>query len=88
MGIVSGIVVFVCIWWTVIFCTLPLWVKRDESGPEITGPGAPENPKIKEKFILTTLITSALWLVVYVLVSIEVISFREIAEVMSAQDID
>jgi predicted secreted protein len=88
MGIVSGIVVFVCIWWTVIFCTLPLWVKRDESGPEITGPGASEHPKIKEKFILTTLITSALWLVIYALISIEVISFREIAEVMSAQDID
>lgn len=86
MGAVSGVVVFICIWWTLIFCTLPLWVKRDESGPEITGPGAPEKPYIKEKMLLTTGISIVLWLVVYFLIKANVIDFRMIADSMITQD--
>lgn len=83
MGLVSGIVVYICIWWTVIFCTLPLWVKHEESEngtkPEEIGPGAPDNPYIKRKIILTTLVSAVLWLVIYACIHWEIIDFREIA---------
>lgn len=82
MGFVSGIVVYLCLWWTVIFCTLPLWVKRDESGPETVASGAPLNPYIKEKVILTTIISAVLWIVIYILINQEIINFRDIAEKM------
>ncbi len=86
MGWFSGIVVYVCIWWTVVFCVLPLWVKRDEGGPETTAHGAPEDPKIKQKFIITTIVSAIIWGVVYLLVTYQIIDFRGIAANMSDQD--
>lgn len=87
MGVVSGIVVYLCIWWTVIFCTLPLWVKRDMGGPETTAHGAPEDPKLKQKFLLTTVIAAIIWIIVYLLISSDLISFRDMARTMSEQDL-
>lgn len=86
MGIVSGLLVYVIIWWTVIFCTLPLWVKRDMGGPETTAHGAPEDPKLKQKFLLTTVVSAVLWIIIYALISADIISFRDIARGMSEQD--
>lgn len=86
MGIVSGIVVYIIIWWTVIFCILPLWVKRDMGGPETTAHGAPEDPKLKQKFLLTTLISAVLWCGAYVLIKWDPIHFRDVAREMSQQD--
>lgn len=86
MGIISGIVVYILIWWVVIFTMLPLWVKRDESGPDVTAHGAPEDPKLKRKFVLTTLVSIVVWCIVYLLIEGDIINFREIAEKMSEQD--
>ncbi len=85
MGWLSGVVVFIMIWWTVIFCVLPLWVKRDKRGPEITASGAPENPQIGRKLAITTGISIVLWLGVYALIQSNAISFREIAKNMAAE---
>jgi predicted secreted protein len=86
MGWFSGVVVYICIWWTVIFCTLPLWVKRDESGPEVTAHGAPEDPMLKKKFLITTIISAVIWVIAYILIDQGIIDFRGIAENMSNQD--
>jgi predicted secreted protein len=83
----TGVVVYLCIWWVVIFCTLPLWIERDDSeNPEEIGPGAPKDPKIKKKFILTSIISAIIFLMVYILIDIEIVNFREIAELMIKED--
>ena len=40
-------------------------------------PGAPNNPKIGKKFLITTIITSIIFIVIYYLVSFNLLNLRE-----------
>ena len=60
-----GIVVYLMIWWTVIFCILPYGNRPAEHVKIGEAPSAPHNPRIKQKFIITTLVTTILWLLIY-----------------------
>jgi len=82
----SGIIVYLLVWWLVLFTTLPFGVDRSEDGPETAMGGAPENPKLKQKLIATTAISLAIWVIVFVLIETDVISFRELAQTMHEQD--
>ena len=58
------IVIFVVIWWLVLFMVLPFGIQKDE---EIVGgndPGAPKNPMLKKKIILTSAISFFLSIIV------------------------
>jgi predicted secreted protein len=73
MGPITGIAIFLTIWWTVLFVVLPLGmtshheagINRGDGGD----PGAPVDPKLKRKFLTTTwvsaLLFSILWLVIH-----------------------
>ncbi len=84
MGWVSGTVVFFLIWWIVIFMVLPWGNKRDNS--QFSGAGGPVNPRIKEKFLITTGISLLVWLLVFALVRSDIISFRDISQHMIEED--
>ena len=86
MGAISGIVVFLMIWWTALFAVLPWGIRHDE--PTQTGnvASAPDKPKILKKFIATTLISAVIWLVIYGLITSNVISFYDMAAELDAQD--
>ena len=86
MSIVSFIVVFVCTWWVVLFTVLPWGIQLDESGPEVSGPGAPVKPNLKKKFWITTAIAAVISLTILGLVNMDLISFRDIATTMSTED--
>ena len=45
-------------------------------------PGAPKNPKIGKKFLITTLITSIIFAVIYYLVEIDLLNLREFFTIM------
>ena len=58
------IVIFVVIWWLVLFMVLPFGIQKDD---EIVGgndPGAPKNPMLKKKIILTSIISFFLSIIV------------------------
>jgi predicted secreted protein len=78
----SGIMVFVVLWWLVIFAVLP-WGVRIPDNPE---PGhadsAPVKPMLGRKVLATTAITVVLWVVVYLIVQSDWLSFREMARHM------
>ncbi|HAJ89959.1 MAG TPA: DUF1467 domain-containing protein [Rhodospirillaceae bacterium] len=86
MGLVSGIVVFLMVWWTVLFAVLP-WGNRPSEEP-VTGNvvSAPDKPKLLKKFLITTLVSAIIWLLIYGLMSLNVISFYDMAADMAAQD--
>lgn len=68
MGIPGSIVVYVVVWWLVFFAVLPWGVRSQrESGDEVGGtePGAPVNPRLGRKALITSLIAAAIWLVIF-----------------------
>ena len=86
MGIVSGIAVYFCIWWVVIFCTLPIGVQPHEEEGIGTAGSAPNNPNLWFKVKLTTIVSAVIWIVIYTLIQMELINFYDIAENMQVQD--
>ena len=79
MSITGSIVIYVIIWWIVFFSLLPLDVNREKK--EIirgSDSGAPENPKILKKFIYYTLITSIIFIFIYMLVKYEHLNIRNL----------
>ena len=81
MGITGSIIVYVMIWWVIFFSVLPVGIRSNKEvfKDKIGGndPGAPKNPKIGKKFLITTLITTILFLVIYYLVKIDLLNLRE-----------
>ena len=81
MGITGSIIVYVLIWWIIFFSLLPVGIqsKKEKFIEKIEGidPGAPNNPKIAKKFLITTIITSIIFIVIYYLVKFDLINLRE-----------
>ena len=81
MGITGSIIVDVLIWWIIFFSVLPLGIQsnKEKFKEKIEGidPGAPINPKIGKKFLITTLITSIIFIVIYYLVELNLLNLRE-----------
>jgi len=77
MGIPSGMAIFFVVWWTVLFAVLPWGIKTD---PETGQIGAPQKPLLLRKFVATTLITSIIWVIIYLMVAQpHFLSFRDAA---------
>jgi predicted secreted protein len=76
MGWLTGVVVYVLVWWVTLFAILPLWVKPAEP-KEGHDPGAPQHPYLGRKLALTTLVAAVIWLGIYVVVHQPWLSFRD-----------
>ena len=77
MGWVSGIVVFFLVWWLTLFAVLPIGTRPNPEGDSVTGwRGAPENPRLLRKALITTAISVVLWLGIYFLAESDWLSFR------------
>ena len=81
MGVTGSIIVYVLIWWIIFFSMLPVGIQsnKEKFKEKIEGidPGAPINPKIGKKFLITTLITSIIFIVIYYLVEFNLLNLRE-----------
>ena len=81
MGITGSIIVYVLIWWIIFFSVLPVGIQsnkgRFREKLEGIDPGAPDNPKMARKFLITTIITSIIFIVIYYLVEIDLLNLRE-----------
>ncbi|MFC4723701.1 DUF1467 family protein [Glycocaulis abyssi] len=79
VGFVEGLVVYLITWWIVIFTVLPFRIQGQyETGEIVEGsePGAPVNPRLKEKAFLTTVLTSVLWLVFFAVMELGIIDLN------------
>ena len=81
MGITGSIIVYVMIWWIIFFSVLPVGIKSNKEAfrDSIEGadPGAPKNPKIGKKFLITTIITSILFIMIYYIVDLGFFNLRK-----------
>ena len=81
MGTTGSIIVYVLIWWIIFFSVLPIGIQpnKEKFREKIEGidPGAPNNPKIGKKFLITTIVTSIIFMVIYYLVKFDLLNLRE-----------
>jgi predicted secreted protein len=80
MSTTGSLIVYISIWWIVFFSLLPIGIKSQDAklSVDLNGNdrGAPKNPNIGKKFLITTLITSIIFLVIYYLVSQNYLNLR------------
>ena len=80
MSITGSIIVYTSIWWIVFFSVLPFGIQSNKEifKDEIEGfdPGAPKDPKIGKKFLITTIITSILFIIIYYIVDLGFFNLR------------
>ena len=79
MSVATGLMVYAIIWWTVIFAVLPWGVRPAETPGKGHAAGAPENPRLGLKALVTTGISAVIWLAIELLVRSDLISFRGMA---------
>jgi|TARA_B100001059_G_scaffold20370_1_gene16533 predicted secreted protein len=79
MSITGLAIVYIIIWWVIFFAILPIDVDRKKN-QKIEGedPGSPENPKMMKKFIYCTVITTFLFIIIYLLMKFEYLNLRNI----------
>jgi len=77
MDIVSGIVVYILLWWLCLFIALPIGVSRETDPTLGQDVGAPRNPMLRRKLIGATLGSAVLWAIVWILVEAEIYSFHD-----------
>ena len=72
-------IIYIIIWWIVFFAILPVDVERKKT-TKIEGEdsGSPENPKMLKKFLYCTLITTVIFIIIYLLIKFEYLNLRNI----------
>jgi predicted secreted protein len=72
MGPITAVAIYLTIWWTVLFAVLPLGVQSHHEAGIDKGdggdPGAPVDPKLKQKFITTTWVSAIVFAVIFAIV--------------------
>jgi predicted secreted protein len=57
------------VWWTVLFAVLPYGVERDDKPQPGHDAGAPKKPHIGRKFLLTSVLSAVIWLMLYFMIA-------------------
>jgi predicted secreted protein len=76
MNWLTGIVVYILVWWVTLFAILPLWVTPADPEEPGFAAGAPRRPLMLRKIAVTTVVAAIIWLGIYIVVSEPWFSFR------------
>ena len=63
MNWLTGIVVYILVWWVTLFAILPLWVTPADPEEPGFAAGAPRRPLMLRKVVVTTVVAAIIWLV-------------------------
>ena len=79
MSLTGLAIIYIIIWWIIFFAILPIDVVRNKV-IKIEGedPGSPDNPKMLKKFVYCTVITTVLFIIIYLLMKFEYLNLRNI----------
>ena len=79
MSVTGLAIIYIIIWWIIFFAILPIDVERKKF-IKVNGedPGSPENPKMLKKFIYCTVITTILFIMIFLLMKFEYLNLRNI----------
>lgn len=78
MSAFTGTVVFILVWWTVLFCVLPIGVRPDSEGADTPGGwrGAPLQAHLGRRLLATTIVAAVIWVGIYYVIESDWLSFR------------
>lgn len=78
MGLYTGLVLYLVVWWLVLFMVLPWGIQPIESADVARGhaSGAPRASRMVVKGLVTTAIAGVVWGIIYAVMELDVISFR------------
>jgi predicted secreted protein len=77
MNPVTGVAMYIIIWWTLLFAVLPFGTKPVADADDKTGwRGAPERPRIVLKMVITTVLSALVWVACYIVITGPWLSFR------------
>ena len=77
MSWVSGITLYIVIWWIALFIVLPIGTRPVAEADQASGwRGAPERPELGKKILMTSALAAVLWGIWYLVLISEVLSFR------------
>lgn len=78
MNRVSGVVLYILIWWVTLFAVLPIGTHAVERPDDASGwRGAPAKPRLWMKVAITTLVACVLWVAAYAVIVSGWVSFRD-----------
>ena len=80
MNPVTGVVVFVIIWWLILFMVLPWGISRTENPEAGHDPGAPARPMVVRKLLITTGLTIVLFGIFMAVVGSGDVSLQDLSE--------
>src|SRR3546814_15189773 len=72
----TGVRVYCMVWVVVLLTVLPWGVRAPDAPTAGHEPGAPEQPMLLKKFLITTLIAALIWGLIYGVLDQNWISFR------------
>jgi predicted secreted protein len=85
MGPITSVSVYLVIWWTVLFMVLPWGIQsHHEAGIDLKDggdPGAPVNPKLKQKFLITTGVSAVIFAIIWLVLFFKLITIPGVAAV-------
>lgn len=77
MPVVTGIALYFVIWWIALFAVLPSGTRPVAEADSQSGwRGAPANPQLGKKALITTAVAAVIWLGIYLVVTSGWVSFR------------
>ena len=91
MSVATYLATFFLIWWVVLFAVLPWGVHSQQEAGEMaagTDPGAPAVPRLGRKLMWTTLVTCALFAVVYVVSLHHLVTLDRLTDALGLHFVD
>lgn len=78
MGWITGVTVYVIVWWVVLFAVLPWGVEQVGEDDVARGHahGAPRRPRLLLKMAVTTVVAAVIWVIIDLIILYGGISFR------------
>ncbi|MBW7911215.1 MAG: DUF1467 family protein [Alphaproteobacteria bacterium] len=77
MSLLYAFFIYLLIWWVLLFTILPLGVERHGEDGKGFDSGAPKFANIRKKLIWNTILSAVVLAIIWVLVEIDVIRWRE-----------
>ena len=77
MDFISGLVVFILLWWWVFLMSLPFGIKTPDEVESGHATSAPERPMLRRKVTISTAIASLLFAIVYWIIDTGFISLSQ-----------